>query len=180
MTNFLTGSNTDFESGVGHWVAGASAALASTTAQAQSGTHSCSITTSAAVNGQAFSCTAATITTNGMPCIPGDSVYCSGWFRANSVPRTCLVRIGFYTAAGALIGSNIQVASGTDTTTGWTFLDGTATAPDTAAFCRVANQINSMAIGEVHYLDDAVLARSSATSMHVARFLMDLFDGASV
>ena len=154
----LLGQNTGFESGIGTWVAAGNCSLSDSAAQAHTGVDSLALTSAAAGNMGAVSCSAATITTNGMPVVAGALVPISAWFRSAVSARSCNVGIDFYNASGGLI-STLRGANITDSTTGWTQARATLTAPAASAFCRASPQVLATgAASEVHYVDDVVMA----------------------
>ena len=159
--NFLTGQNAGFEGGLGTWNATTnSPTLADTAAAAHSGANSMSLT-STAVSGNmsAASFAAASITTQGMPVVPGDKVTASAWFVTAASPRSVLVQIGWFDVNGVSL-SNSAGATVTDGTAVWVQATVTAAAPASAAFCRVTATVQAVGgSGEIHYVDDVVLAR---------------------
>src|SRR6266498_4243152 len=160
--NFLTGDNTGFEATAGTWTGATNSNTARSTAQARAGTGSLAVTSIAAGNMDAAHCTAGNILTQGLTCASGDSINCRAYFRSAVSARNCQVGATFYTSGGVLI-STLMVAGGaTDSTTGWTFVQGQVTAPATTARARLVVRVNSTgAANEVHYVDDAMLGPSS-------------------
>ena len=154
-TFFGTGIPSGFEGGAGNWTGAGNCNTAYSTAQANSGTGSLSLTSVAAGNADAASCTAGTIATYGMPVTPGDQIPVEAWFRAGTAGRACQVGAGFYTAGGALVSVLYDPATFTSTTTGWVQATGLVTVPATAAWARLQVRIQACAAGgEVHYVDD--------------------------
>lgn len=152
--NFLTGTNSTFEVSAGNWTGDGNTSTAQSNAQAHGGTNSLSLTSVGAGNMNAFSCTAGNIATQGFAVVPGQNVVVSGWVRTAVSARSVNTEVGWYTSGGALIstthGSNV-----TDSTSAWTFVSATLTAPATAAFGRAGVQVLSAGgASEVHYIDD--------------------------
>lgn len=105
----------------------------------------------------------------GMPCLPGDLVFVSGWFRAAVTARSCQIGVFFYDVSGNQLsssfgGASFGAASITDSTSAWTQATWQVTAPAGAAWCFPNSQVLSTGgASEVHYVDDVVLAgRGSA------------------
>jgi hypothetical protein len=161
--SFITGQQQNFDGGIGTWVGAGNCTTTATGSPVRQGSGAMVMTSGAAGAMSAAHCTAANILTQGKPCVSGDSINCRAWFRAAVSPRNCQVGATFYTSAGVIIGSPIFVAGGaTDTTSGWTFVQGQVTAPATSAFCRLTLQVNGTgAASEVHYADDALLGAAT-------------------
>jgi hypothetical protein len=157
--------NAGFEgSGTGQWFGAGGCSVANSTAQAHSGTHSLAITATGTANmlGRAYG-----TPSGGLPVVPGNQVKCNGWFRANTVARSCQMVVTWYTSGGTQISQSFG-GSVADSTTGWTQATFTTSgAPATAAFATPGYQIASPAgAGEVHYLDDVELQLiSTGTSL---------------
>lgn len=161
--NFLTGQNATFDGGNGTWTAAGNCTIGNVTTPVHSGTGALAMTSQAAGNMTAASCLTANILTQGLACNPGDTIRAGAWFRAASAGRSVQPGATFYTAAGAQI-SAVFATAASDTTTGYTQVLGTITAPATAAFCRLALQVVSAGgAGEIHYADDPFLANLTAT-----------------
>jgi Putative Ig domain len=160
--NFLTGAASTFEGGIANWVGAGNSNTAASSAQARAGTGSMTITSIAAGNADAAHCTAANILTQGLTCAAGDSVNCRAYFRSAVSARNCQVGATFYTSGGVLISTIMAAGGATDSTTGWTFVQGQVTAPATTARARLTLRVNSTgAASEVHYVDDAMLGPAS-------------------
>jgi hypothetical protein len=157
-SNFLQGDDAGFEATVGNWLAAVNCAVARTTAQAHSGTASLGITSSAAGNMEAISCSAGAFGTLMFAVSPGRTYTLSGWFRAATAGRSCNVGLDFYDPQGVQVGARLAGSNITDTTTGFTQATASIVAPATAAWARVHPQVVSTAAGgELHYLDDVSL-----------------------
>src|SRR5258706_12940010 len=108
------------------------------------------MTSQAAGDMTAAHCAAANITTQGMPCSPGDSIACTPWIRSDTAlhARTVQPGAGFYTSGGVFV-SNL-FATGAADSTSYSQIPGTVTAPATAAFCRgLVKVVATGAIGDV-------------------------------
>jgi len=143
--------NGTFEVDAAGW-SGFNATVARSTAQARAGVASLSITQTAGVNMWAQRSATGTA---GIPVAPNTEYLTSGWVRAATTGRFCDWRVDWYDAAGAFVSTTGPFGGVTNTTTGWTLVEGTATSPATAAFARPLMFVTSVGAGEVHYLDDA-------------------------
>jgi len=153
-----TTENAGFEGGLGNWTGAGNSSIADSTAEAHSGTHSMAMTCTTAGTMDAASCLAGNITTQGIPCAPGDDLWAYAWFYPASTARDVAVYIAFYTSGGSVI----------STTTGTAVLEAASTwtqavvtvsgAPATAAYARLGTQVDSAALSEVHYVDDCYLS----------------------
>ena len=137
---------------------GGTGTLTASTTFARSGSYSGKLTaTSAITDLGAVSSSAAPITISA-----GQQLSCAGYSRAETTPRNVQMIIAWYTAADAFI-SSTSGAQVMNTTNGWTRTPVfTATAPATTARARIYISHNSVANGEVHYVDD-INARVNAT-----------------
>jgi hypothetical protein len=152
---FLTTPNTDFETGVGTWVAGTNCAVAQTAAQAHAGTKSLQVTSAAGgdMTAQAVSVAATDLT--GMSTVPGGLITVSAWFRSAVSARTCQVGATFTDALGAAVGSGVYVAGSADSSAAWTQVSGTITVPALAVWAALSVKVVATGAGaEVHYVDD--------------------------
>lgn len=158
--NFLTGDSAEFGAGTGTWVPSTNCAIARAASPAYAGAGSLAVTSLAAGDMGPSSCNAASITTLGLPCSPGDLIVMSGWWLAGTTPRQVQMGAQFFTATGAgisLLSDSAHAAS--DAATGWTKIAGQVTAPATAAFCKLFPLVKATGTaGEVHYLDEAYIA----------------------
>jgi Putative Ig domain len=163
--NFLTGQLTTFDGGISTWVGAGNCNASATSAQFRSGTGAMVMTSIAAGLMDAAHCTAANIATQGKACAAGDTINCRAYFKAAVSARNCQVGATFYTSGGALISTVLAAGGATDSTTGWTFVQGQVTAPATSAFCRLTCQVNATgAASEVHWVDDAMLGPASLSA----------------
>lgn len=155
--SWLTGQNAGFEGGTGTWVTNANSTLAAFSGPGHTGSGALQLTSVASGSMSAASFAGGSITTQGMPVTPGDTVTASAWFQAAASPRSCVAGAQFYTAAGAFI-STLTGSSVTDAVLGWTQATASLTAPATAAFCRAYAQVTATgAAAEVHLVDDVTL-----------------------
>lgn len=155
--NFLTTAltaNGGFESTIGNWSAGNLVTLSQTTAQAHSGTGSMQMLCTGGGTSTANSCAGGSITSQGLPCVAGQLIGASAWFRTQTTTRAVRVSIQYFTSGGV----SISTTAGTtvnDTNTGWTQATLTDTAPATTAFARLITSITGPpAASEIHYVDD--------------------------
>jgi hypothetical protein len=165
-TRAITDSQSQgFETGVGNWATGNNDSVAQTAAQAHGGTKSLQVTSLAAGDMDARSCSFGAVTTQGMTCAPGDTINVSAWFRAAVSARSVQVGVEFFTSAGA----SISFAYGTsvsDSTSAFVNATGAITAPANAAFCRTrCNILATGAVNEVHYVDDVSMNRGTAVDL---------------
>lgn len=151
--NVLTAADADFESGIGGWGFPTNCTIAQTVAQAHTGTHSLVYHCTGA--GNAFAQTGL------YPVVPGQTWYGSAYMRAATTGRQCGVFLNWLTATGAFI-SNVLGTLVADTTTGWTFVTVSGTAPPGAAFAYLAPEVVSPGV-EDHYVDTVMLSQNNAT-----------------
>lgn len=144
--------NKTFESGIEDMQDWFNTTLATTTAQAHSGSQSLQVTPSSPFWGviELFPGTAVT---------PGHQYHFSIWIRASTTPRTINASIS-WTGSG----STTAFAATVDSTTGWTEMSLTAPAPAGATAASFRIQTNTGAAGEVHYIDDMVITDLSSGS----------------
>jgi len=156
--NFLTGDNTNFDGGTsGTWIQSGNCNIAVSAAQSHSAPNSLAITSQAAGNMTASSCSAATVTSNGMNCSPGEPINITGWFRTAVSARSCNVGADFYDSSGTFL-SSLRGSNVTDSNAAWTQATAALTAPASAAWCRLTVQVVSAgAANEVHYIDDLTI-----------------------
>ena len=171
--NLMSLAGSDFEDGtLGGWGANSLApTMANSTAQAFSGTHCLSMTSSQAgsMNCLAQGLSAAV----SAPVTPGQVYTVAGYVRSAAISRTTFFSLNWLNQAGSYFGSsNASSTPVTTTTTGWTFcvfssvsaatgsqnsiapIAGVSGWAQTAYFCSVGWQVNTVVgAGEVHYLD---------------------------
>lgn len=161
-TNFFGWSGSQqggFEGGNGTWIASNNCAVANTAVQARSGTKSLQLTSSAAGNMSAISCSSGqVITGSGLPVVAGQHVIGSAFFRAATVGRNCHLTVAFHDATGAAL-SSLSGSDVANITTDWTRVTCDVVAPASAAFARLSPVVVSTGAGsEVHYVDDPEIA----------------------
>lgn len=140
----LTAADSDFESGIGSW-SSLLATLAQSSAQAHTGSNSLKITCAGASAVNVYPASYA-IPQGGM------SLTLSAWLRAATVARSIILWLIWYDASGNQI--SISASGGTnDSTSAWTQVTLTATAPTNAASVVPQVIIQNAANTEVHYLD---------------------------
>jgi hypothetical protein len=94
------------------------------------------------------------ISSDGFACNPGDSVTASIWARTAATARGSQAGISWYGASGYISTDGGSFLN--DSTTYQQFTC-TSTAPAGATSCVLEFYINSAAVNEIHYVDDAVL-----------------------
>lgn len=156
VTNSLTGQNTGFEGGNGNWVAVTNNTATNTAAQAHTGSNSLQLSSTAGGDMTAASCAAGSIASQGFAVVPGSQVSVQAWVRSTVSARTCSVGVDWYTSGGAFVSTSYGTGAA-DSTSAWTLISGTVTAPATAAFGRVNVKVAATGgAAEVHYVDDVV------------------------
>jgi hypothetical protein len=160
--NWLATDSAGFEQGTtGSWTgadgAAANATLTASSAQVHAGAFSLRLAATAAATMTAASTTAANVSSQGLPCQPGDRVAVRAWVRAAATARNVTVGAEFFNNASASLGI-VALGAVTDSTTAWTQISGRVTAPANAAFARLTVAVASPAAAEQHYVDDAYLA----------------------
>lgn len=159
--NVLTATQASFEDGTTTgWAAGASTAIANTTAQALDGTHAMSLTRQSTTG--AASATTPT-GTSGFPVTPGKPWQALANFRSAVTARSCTIQVLWYQASGAAsaIRASDTSAGVNDTTTGWTQAALAVTSPADAAFAAVVVSVAAAVANEVHYVDNIDLGPGS-------------------
>lgn len=157
--SFLTGDGSAFEGGIANWTAGTNCSIAQSSAQHHGGTKSLALTSTAGGDMTARHCSVGSVLSNGIAVVPGQGVLVQGWVRSAVSARTDSIGVDFYTSGGSVVGSPLYGTGVADTTSGWTFVTGTVTAPATAAFAIGIVKVASTGAGsEVHYVDDVQMA----------------------
>lgn len=170
---FLTGDNGTFDSTLGNWTNNTNCAISQVGSPAHAGTGAMQMSSSAAGNMTAGSCTAGNILTQGMACAANDVIGLAAWFRAAASPRTCAVGAQFFTSGGVSISTLFSANTITDATGSYTKCSGTVTAPATSAFCRMVPQVQSTAAAsEIHYVDDAYMGDQTSGSASNQTFVV--------
>jgi hypothetical protein len=165
IDNFLNGDDTGFEATAGHWAGFSNCSVARTAAQAHTGSGSLQLTATALGTMQAASCATGSVTSLGMPCVVNDTVAVSAWVRSAVTVRTCSAGGQFYDAFGNAIGSPSFGTGAADSTSAWTNITASLTAPAGAAWFQVIIQVASAAASEVHYTDDVSVNRGAIFSL---------------
>lgn len=155
---FLTSPQTDFESGIGTWVAGSNCTIAQTAAQAHGGTKSLQLTSTAGgdMTAQSTSVANTDVVGQGMPVLAGGFITVSAWFRSAVSARTCQAGATFVDVNGAAVGSGVYLAGSADSSAGWTQVSGSITVPTNAVWAAFSAKVAATGgASEVHYVDDA-------------------------
>lgn len=150
----LAGQNSDFDGGIGNWAGAGNATVAATASQHQAGTGALAVTSAAAGDMTAASCTPANIATQGMPCDPAFPVVVNGFSKAAVTPRNALLGAEFYDVDAVSLGQLLGT-SAANVTTGWTALpQATLTPPAGSVRYRVLSRtLAAGAAAEVHWTD---------------------------
>lgn len=151
--NLLGRQEADLEAtGAGYWTgAFGNCTVARTTSQQNHGSASLQMTATAGGDMLAYP--------NYQPAVVAGQIY--EWiaaFRAAATPRSCELVIRWLDVALAQIGSDVVGGTTADTTSGWTSIGMTATAPIGALYAQVLVRVKAAAASEVHYVDTAKLA----------------------
>lgn len=148
--------NGDFEGGTtGNWGADTNCSGIALSATAHGGSASLAFTSTAAGR---LAVASEPTHLNGMPVVPGQTVFMSAWYRAVTTPQQCTALIGFYDAAGASVAFD-NGATVMDSTGGWVQATSRFTAPARAVVAvAFGNVVTTSAAGETHLIDDVVLA----------------------
>lgn len=158
--NLLTENISDIEVDTTGWAVHTNCSIARSTAQAQEGAASLSMTSTAGGDMGARTATG----TSGVPITAGLTYTVSGYFRSAVSARDVFMRINWYDSGGSLV-TTVDGDTVADTTTGWTRAHLTATAPPTAAFAMIAGRVVATGAGsEVHYLDSVMLEENDGAS----------------
>lgn len=171
-SNLLAGTDGTFDVSVGTWIVEGNATLARVTSPTHAGAGALEITSVASGNASAAS--------GQVPVKEGQVYPCSAWFRAATDPRTCELLVNWFDASHSYIDTG-TVGDAVDSTSAWTQVSGSVTAPASAAYAGVVARANGTGdAGEVHYLDDVFLGEGS-TAHGLQAYLQVLdFTGTSV
>lgn len=154
--NMLLYNDATFEENIGSWGNNANITVAQTTAQALDGTHSLSMTSTAAGD--------MTTTSAEVPVTAGTQYTALASFRSAVSGRNCRVNFNWKDASHAFL-SGANGSQITDTTSGWGQAFVTAVAPASAAFAVMACDVLATgAASEVHYLDKAAIMEGASTT----------------
>lgn len=150
--NLLTANQASFDTDIADYsTVNTASTLARSTTQSFQGAASLQLT---ATGNQAYSAAQGLVPVNtkAIPAVAGSQYTVSCAVKSATVPRQFRAQISWYTASAAWI----SVSSGayvTSTTSGWTVATCTDVPPATAALVTVQIFVNSVAAGEVHYVD---------------------------
>lgn len=149
--------NPSFETNTTNWSAGVNTTLGRNTSVAAVGTASLAITAVAAGTFEAVSNTIA---------VTGTTNYAvQARFRAGTTGRTVRLSVQFNDATSHVISTPV-LASGTDTTSGWTTLSGIVTSPGTATAMRVRLVAEGGSIGDVQYIDAVMVEQANSVGTY--------------
>ena len=146
-TNMLSANQASLETDTTGWVAQTNCSIARSTAQADHGSASLSLTATASGD-----MSAVTTTGTAFPVSALGSNSATARFRANSTGRSCRVGIEWRTAGGSVI-STVFGSNVTNNSTGWVTATVTASAPSNAASARVVVSVVGAGASEVHFVD---------------------------
>lgn len=156
VSTFATGKSFgwDFEDGTTTGWQGLSTTISNSATFSHGGTKSLKMVSTVAAGNPS-----ATLTSSGMPTVPGEAWSASLWIRKDPATpaRSLQLKLGWFSASGGagFIGQVVTGLSSTDTFTVFTV---TGTAPAGTNFVRVdVTHTGTVAIGDTHYLDDVVL-----------------------
>lgn len=154
--NLLTANEASAETDATGWTNLANTTVAQSGAQFMDGSKSISMTAASAADMSMRNASNKTVT-------PGEQITATAFFRTAVTARACKVGIQWLDSGS----SQISISYGStanDTTSGWTQATVTATAPATAAFCRIVAFVTAPANAEVHYVDEAQIRRGSTNN----------------
>ncbi len=161
--NLLSTQDADLETAadLGTWVAGTGTTIAQSTTVAQHGTGSLRLTSS---GGAGMSAVAGGSGTSAIPIMAGETYTVIGSFRSAVTARFVSLGVLWYGADGALLEADSEYVGG-DTTSAWNPFSRTVVAPDDASFAAVIVAVGgSLAVSEIHYVDQISFARGDATT----------------
>jgi hypothetical protein len=96
-----------------------------------------------------------------LPPVSGGSTYTiQAQVRAHSAARSARLSVFWVTSTGASAGSAWAGSAVTDSTTAWTQLKGSVTAPSNAAYMRLGIEFQGTAYAEYHFIDAVMIERS--------------------
>jgi hypothetical protein len=172
--NDLLDQDSSFEqAGVGNWAADTNCTILNSTEWAKVGIHSLQLSSTAAGTMQA--------STLLFSASEGRTYWARGTSRAATVARQCRVGLGFFNAAGALIGSRVWSAAANNATgadTDYTLIN--AVAPAGTRFRDIAVEVQSTAAGaELHRFDAMATGpgAGAAPAYHVGDLTQPGFTG---
>jgi hypothetical protein len=161
--NLLSADAASLETTIGEWKVLTNCTVSRTTAQAADGT--ASLLVSGAASGAMTAYVDGQGTTAGPRFIVdyGQTYTALASFRTAVTARTVQVGVRWHFADGTT-GSNILGTGATDSTSGWTQVSYTGTAPAGANFADLIISVSGVVAGEVHYVDKASFAAGSSTT----------------
>lgn len=168
VNNLLTYNQATVEDGTtGFTIRGTGAAIVRSLGQHMQGAASIALTT-AANTGQGVNAGSPGSNPNGFPTVYGGKSYTATVFvRSAAVARNFKIGLAWWNAANGFISETLS-ADVLSTTSGWTQLSITLTAPATAAFGHVYVQTSATpAAGEVHYFDEFGLMEGTSNTWGV-------------
>jgi hypothetical protein len=149
--NLMTVNQSSLETDTTGWLALTNCAIARSTAQAQAGSASLRLTSTA--GGDMSACTL--YGTLGFPVQGGDTYTLSAYLKAATSGRSITFEFDWFDSDGVSVSSDVGATGSSDTTSSWTLATLSAAAPSTAAYARACIQVDSTgAGGEVHYVDN--------------------------
>jgi hypothetical protein len=159
--NVLTADNASFETTLGSWTAGTSTtATQYTTGQALHGVYSMSLVRLSTTGDATANLPTGT---SGVRVKAGAQYTCVASFKAATTGRSTRVEVTWYDRSGTSIststGSNV-----TDTTSGWTQANITATAPTGAYYASITVRVLAAAANEQHWVDSVSIHIGSSTT----------------
>ena len=142
-------STASFEAGVTGWLAGSgTSSLVSSSTFARTGSKCLSWTSSTTGVSYVNAPTVAVV---------AGHTYAVSMYVRSSVARSMRILYRWYNASNVQIGADANTTAVTDTTTGWTLLSATLTAPAGAVRLNLYPHAVSGASGDNHYLDDVLV-----------------------
>lgn len=163
--NMLSTNAASLETDTTGWFASVNSTISRSTAQADDGAASLSISANSAGN-----IAAATSVGNRPKVTPGVTYTALARFRAATVARVIRVDIFYYDASNVVVGSVAGAITLSDTTTGWTESKTQLVAPAGADMIGVQTTILSAAgAGEVHYIDKIAIAPGTTSQVNWSR-----------
>ena len=165
--NILSANDASFEGGLGTTAAITNCAVAQSATQAEDGTQSCRLTSTASGNMSAGTATGL----SGYAVLANTSYTFRSDYRSAVSARSCRTDISWYNSSGTFISTTTGTAHN-DTTSGWTTSLTTATSPAGSAFARLIHNVLATGAGsEVHYVDEAGIFPGTVASWSAGGFV---------
>lgn len=150
--NILTANQSSLETDTTGWIQNGNCTISRVTSQAQQGAASLQLSSTA---GGAMSAITDPITT--YACVPGQFFAAIAQVRTASVVQQARVELAWYTSGSVLISSTLGTYVN-DSSSAWTQISVSGSAPATAAYVRVAVRFASTGgAAEIHYVDAIAL-----------------------